>query len=76
MALFFFNLILARERIEDDEGMDLPDLDAAKEEAKAAAREIVVDWLRSGREIAGEVEIADADSKPLLRIPFHGTIIA
>ena len=52
--------------MEDDEGMDLPDLQAALEEALRVDRELMADSAG----IYGLVfEITDSAGKPLLKVP-------
>ncbi len=68
MPLFFFHLRDQDYLHEDSEGMDLPDLQAALEEA-----------LRADRELAGEpigiygleFEIADSSGQVVLKVPIQ-----
>ena len=60
MPRYFLHIRDGDELIPDEEGTELPDLDAAKAEAIAGARDILAEKLRSGERLDGEViEIAD-----------------
>ena len=59
----------------DPEGSELPSLAAAREEALIAARELLVDGLRSGRDrLYWRFEIADETGAPILMVPFSEMI--
>jgi hypothetical protein len=66
MPIFYFKFRTGN-RIEGDPwGVDLPDLDAAVEEATQTAREIVSDTVRFGRDDAPEeIIITDDDDRRL-----------
>ena len=49
MARYYFHLRDGGELVTDDEGVDLPDLSAAKREAIQAARELLADAIRAGK---------------------------
>lgn len=75
MPRYYFHLSLTGTRIEDSEGQDLPDADAAWERARRTARELMgtdfgrpVDWLTA------RVEVADADGGVVLEFPFAEAI--
>jgi hypothetical protein len=60
MPKFHFNIRDDQGLIPDEEGMELPDLAAARTEASEGAREILADALRFHREVDGKrIEIAD-----------------
>jgi uncharacterized protein DUF6894 len=46
MPLFFFHLRKDGQLSEDEEGLDLPNLDAARAEADASAREMLADSIK------------------------------
>jgi hypothetical protein len=48
MSIFFFHLKQGDEMIADEEGSDLPDLAAVREEALQCAREILAGAIRTG----------------------------
>jgi hypothetical protein len=71
MPKFFFHVVRNGQRVEDQEGIDLPDLADANEEATQAAREIVSESiLTSGAADRGEFHVTDAVGKELLVVPF------
>jgi hypothetical protein len=65
-----------RERVEDDEGRELPDLEAAKTEAIASVRDAVSEEARFGDTIDTHmsVEIVDAHGHVLTLISFTDAI--
>lgn len=59
----------------DEEGAELPDLDAAKAEAIAGARDILAEKLRAGEVLSGAViEIADETGQVLAVVRFRDAI--
>ena len=59
----------------DPEGSELPDLAAAREEAIAAAREMLSDGMLTGENRLGwRFEIADETGAPLLMMPFSEAV--
>jgi hypothetical protein len=67
MPRFFFNIRDGQEVDEDDEGVELPDVEAARAEALATVEELR-DELRDARDI--ELEITDEAGRRLLTVPF------
>jgi hypothetical protein len=67
MPRFFFNIRDGHDFDEDDEGVELPDVDAARAEALATVEE-----LRGELPDAGniELEITDESGRRLLTVPF------
>jgi hypothetical protein len=60
MPIFYFNIRDDQDLICDEEGMELPNLDAAREEAQEGARQLLLDALRAHREVNGKkIEIAN-----------------
>jgi len=51
MTQFFMHLRHADDLMKDSEGSMLPDLEAAKEEARASANELVADQIKHGQVI-------------------------
>ena len=61
--------------IEDPDGSDLPDLDAARAEALAGARDILASRLRAGEVVDGQrIEITDATGGVLAVVPLKDAI--
>jgi hypothetical protein len=68
MPRYYFNVRDGFEVDEDDEGVDLPDVEAARAEAIATVEEIR-DEL--GGDVSGiELEILDEEGRRLLSVPF------
>ena len=71
MPRFFMHNRQAERLIEDPDGSNLPDLDAAREEAAVAAREIAAERLRAGKGLdARRFEIRDEAGRLLATVPF------
>ena len=49
MARFYFHIQDGDKLVQDPEGSDLPDVEAAKREALLAARDILSDAIKAGR---------------------------
>lgn len=70
MGRFFFHLRLDDQVIADQDGQDLPDAAAARQEALASARQIMADAIRSGNENIPEAfVIADSEGRELETVP-------
>ena len=66
MGRFYFHLRAGDELTSDDEGMDLPDLSAAKREAMLSARELLAEAIKSGKQTVPEAfVIADDEGRAL-----------
>jgi len=75
MARYYFN-ILDGERIDDEEGLDLPDLETARREAVRSAHSIMADAIWSGRLLLDEsIEIVDEHRRVLMTILFRDTVV-
>ena len=75
MPRFFLHIRDADGLFEDPEGSDLPDLDAARSEAEAAAREIAAEALRAGKPADGRrFEIADGAGRVLAIVRFRDVL--
>lgn len=75
MRRFYFHIRDGSGLIEDPDGSDLPDLDAARAEALASAREILANRLRSGEVLDGQsIEITDAAGEVLATVPLKDAI--
>jgi hypothetical protein len=70
MARFFFHVRLRGTRVEDSEGMDLPDVESARREAVESAKEMVANAITAHEDLEGVAyEIADASGKIVLILP-------
>jgi uncharacterized protein DUF6894 len=66
MGRFHFHLRVGDEITSDDEGMDLPDLSAAKREALLGARELLAEAIKSGKQTVPDAfVIADDEGRAL-----------
>jgi hypothetical protein len=52
MPLYFFHIRHPDRLVSDDEGMDLPNDDAARHEGLESARDIAADSIRRGRSVS------------------------
>jgi hypothetical protein len=69
MSVFYFHVRDERGLIEDDEGLDLPTIDAALQETLRSAREFAQD---TSPPTEMQIEVADAEGRILLKVPLHG----
>ena len=77
MPLYFFNVASASGTVRDEEGSDLPDLKAAREEAIKDARSLMSGAILEGRDISNRaIQIAGEDGKVLLVVPFRMAVAA
>ena len=75
MPRFYFNIRDGDALIEDPDGSDLRDLDVARAEALAAAREILANRLRSNQILDGQrIEITDATGDLLATVSLKAVI--
>jgi hypothetical protein len=69
MTQFFFHARYGGTLIEDPEGAEWPDLDAARAEAIASARALAADDLRSNRPARNiQIEITDTTGQRLSKV--------
>jgi hypothetical protein len=75
MGRFYFHIRSGTQVIVDQEGADFPDADAARQEAFAAARQIVAEAIRYGNEYAPkEFVIADSEGRELEIVRFAAVL--
>ena len=75
MPRFYFHIRSARGAlVRDEAGMYLPDIDAARAEARLIAEEISAEYGRGGRDYSGShFEIVSADGQQTITMPHPGT---
>jgi hypothetical protein len=72
MPLFYFHVYEAMLVAPDEEGLELANVEAARDEAVRGARSILSDEILSGCiHLDGRIEIAGEDGKTLLALPFR-----
>jgi hypothetical protein len=75
MPRFFFHACRRGGRIEDPQGSDFIDLDAARADAVAAARELLAENIQIGADISDWwFEITDEPGMLLTTVPFRDAI--
>ena len=71
MPHFYFHVVNGSGTTRDEEGVDLPDLEAARREALSGIRSILREEILDGRlDFGGTVHIADNHDHVLLDVPF------
>jgi Domain of unknown function (DUF6894) len=71
MRHFYFHVRARDKLIIDDEGQDLPDSTAARREAELAARQLIADAIRAGKnQIPEAIVIADERGREVDIVPF------
>jgi hypothetical protein len=70
---YYFHIHGPNGTIPDDEGSDLPEVDAARKEALLAVREMVADTIKRGANPSDgrQLWVADESGKVLFAIPFR-----
>lgn len=76
MPVFYFHVRSEGSVLQDDEGIDLPDRDAAGTEAAASARDIVAERVKSGKPFGLDdvFEITDESGQLVLTVPFREAV--
>jgi uncharacterized protein YbcI len=75
MSRFYFSVITTAEKIVDEEGTELPDLDAARAEAIEDARTLMSDAILGGRDISDRsIEISNESGEVLMVVPFADAV--
>lgn len=70
MYLYYFHIRVGQDRIEDDEGLWLCDLDSAREEMRLSAHELARAIVAHGRPLDGQaIEICDENGRLLDVMP-------
>jgi hypothetical protein len=71
MPRYFFHLKSDGQTVEDDEGVELQDLSAARAEALAVVRDLLTPSQSDhpARWLGSTIEVADEAGQPLLQLP-------
>ena len=76
MPHYYFHIREGQSLVPDDEGADWPDLHAAAAAACAAAKELVIDAIRSDRAVDGRaIELADGSGRVFAKIGFRDVVV-
>lgn len=76
MGRYFFHLHECGTLISDEEGMDFTDLDGARENAIAAARDVMSAEVKAGKLCLGcRIEVKDQSGAILLILPFREALM-
>jgi hypothetical protein len=71
MPRFYFNFINGQETVEDSDGTELPDQEAAQKQAMIAVRDVQKTRFASVKNWVGwSVEVVDDGGHRVLRLPF------
>ncbi|WP_375403721.1 DUF6894 family protein [uncultured Sphingomonas sp.] len=75
MPLFYLHIHYCDGLARDEEGLELPSLDAARDEAIAGARAMMCEELKQGRVRLGcHIDIEDGDERLLAVVPFREAV--
>ena len=75
MTRFFFHIRDGDQLQKDTTGVELPSVDAAREEALASARDFLADEIKHGAELdQRRFEVWDDRGVPHFILPFRGAI--
>lgn len=77
MPVYFFHILRGTARIEDEEGEELPDMAAARQEVVASVRDLVADDMRSGQpiDLSDRIEIANLSGRVMATMTFREAIL-
>ncbi len=75
MPPYYFDVIDGHGIAEDEDGLDLPDAEAARAEALAGARGILADEVKTGRiDLSWRIDVRDETHEFLFSVPFAEAI--
>lgn len=75
MPLYYFHMLNRIGFVEDEEGMDLPDLETARAEAMDNIRSVLAEDARKGcLDLRGRIDIVDERGEIVLTLPFSEAI--
>ncbi len=75
MPPYYFDVIDGHGIAEDEDGLDLPDAEAARAEALAGARGILADEVKTGRiDLSWRIDVRDGTHEFLFSVPFAEAI--
>jgi hypothetical protein len=75
MPRYYFHIRSDDDTARDDEGTDLPDLDAARELALATARELLGNAIKEGKDVVPKtIMIADAFGREVASVSMRDVV--
>jgi hypothetical protein len=75
MPHFYFHVVNGHGETRDEEGVELPDLEAARHQALSGIRSILREELARGYlDFGGRIHITDDDDRTLLEVPFRTAV--
>jgi hypothetical protein len=75
MARYHFHIYNSVGFVEDEEGRELPDLDAVRREGVKGIRSLLSEEVTQGHlDLRGRLDVADGDGSVVLTLPFHQTV--
>lgn len=75
MPRYFFHMLEQDERRPDPDGVELPDDEAAVDEATKAARDFIVEAIMTGNIVDGQIiEIVDQTGRQVQRLPLRSIL--
>lgn len=75
MARYHFHAHDHSGLVKDEEGQDLPGLDAARQMALRSARAIMGEDVKEGcLDLRGRIDVADGDGQVVFTLPFHDAL--
>jgi hypothetical protein len=75
MAIYFFHLCEGEDRVVDEEGRELPDMQAALAAAVAAARDIMAGDVRIGiLPLNISIEIVESETRACAEVQFEDAV--
>lgn len=75
MPRYFFHTRLADALLEDPDGAELPDADAAWETARRMIRSLIAEGAPTPQLLTAVLEVVDADGGIVLEFPFSEALI-
>ena len=76
MPLYYFDLLDGDTLVRDEEGQDLPDVEAARCECIESARELIASGVRKGIDVTHRLSfrVRDESDDIVVEVPFRTTL--
>jgi hypothetical protein len=69
---YFFHIVRSGHRVEDTEGIELPDIAAAAREAMRSTGDMVRESVKQHERYPAHTEVTDETGTAVIRLPFPG----